>query len=269
MADIKLNIIVAVTLIAAIAVFFFSPLSQDPSYHQFADERTIAGISNFWNVTSNFPFLFVGLLGVVSLVRQPTNTLPEGSLPIYWLFFIDLILVYLGSGYYHLTPDNPSLIWDRLPMTIAFMAFFCAIVGEFISYSLGRRLLTPLVILGILSVLYWAYTEDNNVGDLRFYALIQFLPMLLIPLIIILYRGQSSYSGYIWLVLGGYVLSKLFEHWDLPIYELTDGISGHALKHLAAALSTGFFYLLVRNRQQESQLNLSQDLSEGDSSNPA
>jgi hypothetical protein len=250
MNDRKLQIILAIIAVAIIAVFFFPPLAQDLSYHQFADDRVVSGVNNFWNVASNFLFLIVGLLGVFTLVARPTEHLPKGALPIYWFFFTSLILVSLGSGYYHLDPNNPTLVWDRLPMTLAFMAFFCAIIGEFISYSLAQRLLVPLVLLGMLSVGYWAYTEEMNRGDLRFYVVIQFLPMLLIPLILFLYKGNSQYSPYIWYVLAGYVLSKLFEFWDQPIYEITGGISGHALKHVAAALGTFFFYLLVRSRQK-------------------
>lgn len=250
MNDRKLQFILAIIVVAVIGVFFFPPMPQDLSYHQFADDRVVSGVSNFWNVSSNFLFLIVGFLGVFTLVSRPTERLPKGALPIYWLFFTSLILVGLGSGYYHLDPNNPSLVWDRLPMTLAFIAFFSAIVGEFVSYSLAQRLLVPLGILGLLSVGYWAYTEELNRGDLRFYVLIQFLPMLLIPVIIFLYKGNCRYSPYIWLVLAGYVLSKLFEFWDQPIYELTGGVSGHALKHVAAALGTCFFYLLVRSRQK-------------------
>jgi hypothetical protein len=223
-------------------------MPQDPAYHQFADDRLITGVSNFWNVSSNVAFILVGLLGIVTLLLRSTASLPSGALPIYALFFVSLILVGLGSGYYHLAPNNPTLVWDRLPMTLAFMAFFCAIVGEFISYKLALRLLIPLVILGGMSVVYWAYTESINQGDLRFYIVIQFLPMLLIPLILFLYKGNSRYSPYIWMVLAWYVLSKLFEFWDQPIYELTGSVSGHALKHVAAAIGTFFFYLLVRSR---------------------
>lgn len=250
MNDRRLQIILAIIVVAIIAVFFVPPMPQDLSYHQFADNRVVSGVSNFWNVASNILFLMVGLLGVFTLMGRPTERLPKGALPIYWLFFISLIMVGLGSGYYHLEPNNPTLVWDRLPMTLAFMAFFCAIIGEFISYSLAQRLLVPLVIFGMLSVGYWAYTEEMNRGDLRFYVIIQFLPMLLIPVILFLYKGNSQYAPYIWLVLAGYVLSKAFEFWDQPIYELTGSISGHALKHVAAASGTYFFYLLVRNRQK-------------------
>jgi hypothetical protein len=33
------------------------PLLQDQSYHQFADQRELFGIPNFWNVVSNLPFV--------------------------------------------------------------------------------------------------------------------------------------------------------------------------------------------------------------------
>jgi len=248
LSDIRIKIIAIVTLVSIAAVFFVSPVPQDPDYHNFADTRTYIGITNFLNVASNIPFLIVGVLGIFSLSNKKTDHLPDGAVTVYWLFFVSLILVCLGSGYYHLNPDNPSLVWDRLPMTIAFMAFFCAVIGEHFSYSLGKRLLAPFVVIGVVSVLYWAYTESRNAGDLRFYALVQFLPMLLVPIILILYRGRSQYAKCIWLLLVGYASSKLVEFWDKPIYELTGLVSGHTLKHLAASLSTIFFYLLVKKR---------------------
>jgi hypothetical protein len=241
----------AVALLLSAAVFFFPPIPQDPAYHQFSDKRTIVSINNFLNVISNVPFLLVGLLGIVALTRKQTHNLPKGSAPIYWQFFIALVLVSFGSAYYHLNPDNPSLVWDRLPMTIAFMAFFCAIVGEYFSYDLGKKSLVPLTVIGMSSVLYWAYTEADSVGDLRFYVIIQFLPILLIPFIMVVYRGKSPYSRYILLVLGGYILSKLFELWDKQIYELTGLVSGHTLKHLSVAAGTVFFYLLVKRRLEK------------------
>ena len=40
------------------------PIAQDPTYHQFADQRTLLGIPNFWNVVSNLPFVLVGAMGL-------------------------------------------------------------------------------------------------------------------------------------------------------------------------------------------------------------
>ena len=48
----------------------------------------------------------------------------------------------------------------------------------------------------------------------------------------------------IWIVIW-YVIAKLFEAADYPIYQAM-GASGHSLKHLAAAVSTWYFVRLFR-----------------------
>jgi hypothetical protein len=101
-----------------VAAFFYGipPIPQDPAYHHFADQRTRVGIPHFWNVVSKLPFVMVGLLGVLQSRR---GRLP-GGLPgfrtHYVLFFLGMVLVGFGSGYYHLAPSNRTLVWDRLPM---------------------------------------------------------------------------------------------------------------------------------------------------------
>jgi hypothetical protein len=49
--------------IAIAAMLFVPPIHQDAGYHDFADQRTIFGVPNFWNVVSNLPFLAVALWG--------------------------------------------------------------------------------------------------------------------------------------------------------------------------------------------------------------
>jgi hypothetical protein len=46
------------------------PLLQDQSYHQFADQRELFGIPNFWNVVSNLPFIAVGAVGLLQVRRD-------------------------------------------------------------------------------------------------------------------------------------------------------------------------------------------------------
>ena len=43
------------------------PIPQDQSYHQFADQRAMLGIPNFWNVVSNFPFIAIGAVGLAAI----------------------------------------------------------------------------------------------------------------------------------------------------------------------------------------------------------
>lgn len=228
---------------AAIASLLMQgPIAQDPAYHQFADQRSVLRVPNFWNVASNLPFLLVGLYGSVLLGRGHSGGALSFLRPAYAVFFPALALVALGSAYYHLDPGDQTLVWDRLPMTLAFMAFFSAILGEHIQPSLVRRGLIPLLLLGMASVIWWQVS-----GDLRPYLLVQFLPVLLIPAIVVLYPSGAPGAGYVWALLASYVVAKVLELFDASIYQAL-GFSGHSLKHIAAGLGVYFVAVLVKAR---------------------
>lgn len=220
-------------IIAIIALIISKPILQDEAYHDFSDGDTIFSISNFWNVMSNLPFLIVGVFGLIKL--KEINSLKTS----YSIFFIGVSLVAFGSGYYHLQPNSDTLVWDRLPMTIAFMALFSIIISIFISQKIGKKLLFPLLIIGLFSVYYWTIS-----GDLRLYAFVQFYPMLAIPIILIFFKGTRKTSGY-WYLLAAYLIAKLLEHFDAEIHHFFGVISGHSLKHIAAAI--GLYILLKSN----------------------
>ena len=247
--DYRLKIIVAIVVIAIIAVFIMDPIAQDPSYHNFADQRGMINIPNFFDVISNLSFVIVGAMGI-RLIRsgRAAGGLPELQ-AVYMTFFAGVFLTGFGSAYYHLHPDNQTLLWDRLPMTIAFMALFSAIVGETISSRIALKLFIPLLVSGIASVVYWHVSELNGNGDLRAYVLVQFLPILLIPLILLLFDSRLNGNKYIWGVIGAYAVSKVMELFDAPIYNALNVISGHSLKHLIAAFATFIFYQALKNRQ--------------------
>ncbi|MCK8603423.1 ceramidase [Desulfoferrobacter suflitae] len=239
---------IAAVFTAALALHGRVPQSQ--AYYQFAAQCPFFGIPNFFDVISNLPFLLVGIYGLL-LFR---NSTPPGSLDslrfAYLTFFVGASLVALGSGYFHLNPNDSTLVWDRLPMTISFMSFVTIIVGEYISEPAARKLLVPLLLLGIFSVVWWRLTDNNDGGDLRIYILVQFLPMLLIPLIVWLYPPKFVPSFYVWGLLGMYGYAKLLELLDKPIFQMLKVISGHTLKHIAAALGVLIFAIgLVRRRR--------------------
>jgi hypothetical protein len=245
----KLYLLLAITAIGIAAVFFVKPIPQDHAYHNFADSRTLLHIPNCCNVLSNLPFLFIGLTGMVAVSRKKLQGIFQELKPAYLLFFAGIFLTGFGSGYYHLNPTNNTLVWDRLPMTIAFMAFFSIIIGEFISLEIGRKLLLPLLLIGAASVLYWHFTELSGHGDLRFYALVQFLPIILIPLIILLFKAKTDTNLYTWLVVLAYLIAKILETYDVQIFELTNLISGHTLKHLVASLAPLIFLIGLYKRK--------------------
>ncbi|TAN66658.1 MAG: alkaline phytoceramidase [Methylobacter sp.] len=246
--DKRLKIMLAIIIVAVIVVFSIDPIAQEPTYHNFADQRRIFSIANFFNVLSNLPFVIVGIMGIrLVALHQTTGGLAELR-SLYLTFFIGVFLTGFGSAYYHYQPGNQTLLWDRLPMTIAFMALFCAIIGEYISTHLAQKLFVPLLIAGIASVVYWYVTELNGHGDLRAYVLVQFLPILLIPLILWLFDSTLDNDKYIWGVIGAYTLSKLMELFDARLYDILGLLSGHSLKHLAAAFGTLIFYWALRER---------------------
>ena len=227
----------AVSVIAVVAFFVFvAPIAQDPAYHEFVDGRRLFAIPNFWNVASNLPFLFVGVYGFVFLWRYRMHVGESGLHRAWQVFFIGIVLTSFGSSYYHLAPGNATLAWDRLPMTIAFSGLFTIVIGEYLSVRAARHVLIPLLIAGAASVIYWAVTEANDAGDLRPYAVVQFLPMILTCAILIIYRRASDLTRYLWLMIATYAIAKFLEFFDAGVYGIFDFISGHSLKHVAASL---------------------------------
>jgi hypothetical protein len=242
-------ILFGVTLAAVLALAVYGPIPQAADYHAFADQRPFLGIPNFSNTLSNIGFLLVGSAGLWALRRG----VPAGGLallrPAYLVFFAGTALLFPTSGIYHLWPNNTTLAWDRLAMAIAFMAFFAIVIGEQIDPRLGARLLAPLVLIGVVSVAYWRLSDTGEGGDLRLYLLIQFLPMLLIPLIAVSYPPFLRPTWYLWALLASYGLAKVFELLDEPILQLSQGLSGHTLKHIVAAIGIAFFLLGLYRRR--------------------
>lgn len=242
-------LLAAVAGAIVIAVALMEPIPQDPLYHRFVDQRPLFGVANFLNVVSNLPFLLVGGAGL--FFAATCRSLLTRQLRLLWLvFFFGIALTTFGSGYYHLVPSNESLLWDRLPMTLGFMSLVAIITAEYSSPSLARILLVPLLLIGIGSVMYWSHTEALGRGDLRPYAIVQFLPMLLIPLTISLYASRSDLGRYVWWMIGFYLLAKLAEFFDAQLYALGQVVSGHSLKHVIAAMAP--LSILYGLRQRES-----------------
>ena len=243
------RLVLAITVLAMATISLVAPIPQDLAYHDFADQRALWFVPNFWNVVSNAGFFVVGVYGLwLLLLRRRLQVVPSLRLS-YTLFLAGVTLVAFGSGYYHWRPNNQTLLWDRLPMTLAFMALLSVTFGEFLAITWARRSLWPLLLIGVMSVLFWVWGEQRGAGDLRPYALVQFLPMILMLVFFVLGRSKfEPISGYWWL-FGAYVLAKVFEHFDGQILALTHGfMAGHALKHVCAALGLWALLLCYKKR---------------------
>jgi hypothetical protein len=231
----------------------FAPaMVQSQDYHLFADTRGLLAVENAADTLSNLAFLLVGALGLAFLWRERIAggtdrfSSPQEMWP-YWLFFAGVALTSVGSAYYHLAPDDARLVWDRLPMTIAFMSLLAALVSERISVRAGNLLLVPMVILGIASVAYWRWSALAGVENLRPYIAVQFGSIAVILAIALLYRSRYTHGAVIFAVAAAYGVAKVVESLDREIYALGHWASGHTLKHLAAAAG---IYLLLKSLER-------------------
>lgn len=221
--------------IAAVAV---PAMPQPLSYHAFADCRTFWAIPNFFNVLSNIPFLVAGGWGIALILRGGGHFIDQReSLP-YLVFFLGALLTAFGSAYYHLAPDNPRLVWDRLPMTLGFAGLVSAAIAERASLRTGLRLLWPLLALGAFTVMYWYATELAARGNVIPYGLYQGWSILAIVLLIALFPATRYSQGkYLVWAAAWYGLAKIFETFDLAVFRATGGVmSGHSIKHVLAAI---------------------------------
>jgi hypothetical protein len=227
----KIALVAGPPVAAAVFLLFHGRMAQNdvlPGYHDFADQRTLWGVPNFWNVVSNLPFLLVALWGLGALGSR-TAFIEEWERAAYCILLIALGLTGVGSAYYHAWPSDVTLFWDRLPMAIVFMSVLATTIGERISPRGGRLLLFPLLALGAVSVLYWRVADD-----LRLYALIQFYTVFGLPLILVLFRPRYSGTAAIVAMIGLYGLALALDRCDHQVAAITL-TGGHPWKHVAAA----------------------------------
>ena len=229
--------LVALTILAILAALVIPASSQPLDYHDFADQRHAHGIDNFLDVVSNVGFLIFGVWGLLIVGRgracfeRPVERWP------YVIFFIGLALTAVGSGYYHLDPNNETLFWDRLPMTIAFMGLVASQIVDRISVRAGLVLMPPALLIGAASVIYWLITERLGAGNVIPYGILQAYTILVVLLLAIVNPSRYTRGGDIYWVFAWYALAKVLETFDTQVLAISGLVSGHTLKHFAAAFA--------------------------------
>ncbi|MES9815190.1 MAG: ceramidase domain-containing protein [Candidatus Thiodiazotropha sp.] len=227
-------------LFPLVLLLMFEPIPQDATYHHFVETGRFLGIPNFFDVISNLAFLLVGTVGIAFCLKHHTGPGHRA-----WLvLFIGVSLVSVGSFYYHWSPSNETLVWDRLPMSIGFMGFLAALLSEYVDRRLST-LLVPLIIIGIGSVLYGHYFED-----LRLYVWVQFIPLLTLPFFMVLFKSRFTHQGLLLSALVLYAFAKGAEAYDAAVFQMTgEAVSGHTVKHLLAAASCYTVLIMLQRRK--------------------
>jgi hypothetical protein len=238
--------LLAVAAGLAVVACLLPPIRDFAGYHSFADQRTLLGARHFWNTVTNAGFIAAGLYGVVVTARRRAAGLQAER----WAFliaFVGSVLVGLGSAYYHQRPDDASLFWDRLPMTVVFAGVLVAAIAQRVSTRAAAALLVPLLGVGVLSVEVWRRGAVAGGGDLRLYALVQYGSMLVLVLILVLFPARQTQQRAWWWALACYGAAKAFELSDGIVWEVSRHLTGgHALKHVAAACAMLVLAEMVR-----------------------
>ncbi len=225
----------------ALGLLLHGPSPQWDSYHQFADQRGWLGLPHAADVLSNLPFALIGLWALWARRDEPRRAA--------WLacqaFAAARLATAGGSSRYHRAPDDASLAFDRLPIAWACAALTCAFLAERVDACWGSMHALGLALLAAsASVALWWWSEQAGRSDLRPYLFVQFLPMLLVPAALLMRlprRDPSAAPDAAWWgVLAGYVLAKALEVADHAVFDALGLVSGHTLKHLAAAGAAGW-----------------------------
>ena len=235
----RIGILLAIVTLARPRRCGCSAIPQDPRFYDFADRRAVWGIPNFANVASNLAFLLVGLYGLVVLARAPMRLATRIA---FVCFFAGVVLVSLGSSYFHLTPNDQTLFWDRLPMTVGFLSLLAAFVADRVDRRAGLVLLPCLIAYGAASLIYWRISDD-----LSAYFLAQAVAIVLVPLLCAMFPSEVTDGTYIAYTLVLYAMAIGFEFGDKHVDAwLGHALSGHTIKHLIAAAAALMPALMLR-----------------------
>jgi hypothetical protein len=229
-----------------VAMQLWPALPQDQSYHAFAG-RTPPDLDTA-NFLSNIAYLLAGVWGLMVIERRAVFHDPlERQLA--RLFFLALFATGLGSAWYHKAPDNLSLFWDRLPLSLVLVSATALLLAERTEADRGGWLLAAWLLAGPAAVIYWHVTESMGIGDLRPYLALHAMLIVVPPIAFLLPARYTHTSGYA-IALGLYLLGYAGDRFDHQIYALTgELVSGHNIKHVATGAAAAMVAWTMSRRQ--------------------
>jgi hypothetical protein len=237
-----------VLAIAIIGLAYGIVIPQHSDYHGFADQRNLLNLPFAADVLSNLPFAFVGIYGLVLIGRINYSDDQKTQISLFCLSFIGLSLTTAASGFYHFAPNNYGLSIDRLGMTSAFAGVIGLAIASRISDRAGLIAAFAILILAPFSIAHW-YQSDN----LWLWSVFQGGGLVALALLALCPAAEKGIRIQLGWIIALYVLAKILEVSDHPIYDWSQQtVSGHSLKHLAAAAAA---WPLIKALRQQFKIN--------------
>ena len=198
--------------------------------HPFVDARVFWGVPNAMDVLSNLPLGLAGFMGLLMLRGKRMLPATRHAMVV---FFVGLVCAGLGSSWYHWAPDASGLMLDRLGMAVTFAGALALALAERVGPTAAKVALPAMLASAALSAAL-AYTQSNVLP----WGVVQFGGMALIAWAAWQPRLNDALGVSFNVLIGLYAVAKLCELNDETIFHLSgEWISGHTLKHLAAALA--------------------------------
>lgn len=210
-----------------------NPHGHAPLYahgHPFVDARTLWGIPNAIDVLSNAPLSLAGGLGLCALRARAWPSATHAALRV---FFVGLLLTGVGSAWYHWAPDAATLVWDRMGMAVTFAGAMALSVAERVDPSSARPTLVVAFVAAVCSAAL-PFTHGNVLP----WAVVQFGGVALLVWAAWRKPAAGAVGVSIGSLIAWYAVAKALELGDQAVFHVTgEALSGHSLKHLAAALA--------------------------------
>lgn len=224
-----LLVVVALTLLA----LRLPAIALPAGYHDFAGRRGWMLLPYALDVLSNGAFVVVGLLGWRALRRMPEGCIGWVQRELAGLFMGGLVLVALGSAFYHWGPGDASLGIDRLAMSPAFASLLGLAVADRISARAGLAMAGFVALAAPAAALAGVAS-----GNMTPWTVLQVGGLVLLAVLAPLAPRRGALGIALLAVLAGYGAAKMLELGDASVLAWTGGlVSGHSLKHGVVALA--------------------------------
>lgn len=226
-------------LMAIVVAVFGPPIPQFAHYHALADQRVLMGVPCALDVISNLAFAVMGVLGLWRVQGSPAGA----QRPLAVLFFAGLLVTAVCSTWYHLQPNDSGLAVDRMGMVLAFAGLTGLAVADRVSSRAGVATARVVLVAGLTAVGVWVAT-----ANLLPWSVLQGGGMLLVLSMALRRPVPDGWGLPLVAVIAWYCVAKVLELNDHAVFAASNGwVSGHTLKHLAAALSAWPLIALMHN----------------------